>query len=96
LANRRICKRSGHIYNLVDHPPVRPGICDHDGSELIQRPDDAEAVIRERIRTYEEHIYPVIDYYSARGLLSVVNAIADPDTVMANIMKVLDAEAPAK
>jgi len=96
LANRRICKRSGHIYNLVDHPPIRPGICDDDGSELIQRPDDAEAVIRERIRTYEQHICPVIDYYSVRGLLYEVNAITDPDTVMANIMKVLDAEDPAK
>jgi adenylate kinase len=95
LANRRICKMSGHIYSLVDRPPLRPGICDADGSELLQRPDDAEAVVRERIRTYERHIHPVIDYYSARGLLHKVEGMGDPDAVMANIMKVLDAQAPA-
>jgi adenylate kinase len=67
-----------------------------DGSELLQRPDDTEAVIRERIRTYECHIHPVVDYYSSRGLLYEVEGIGDPDAVMANIMKVLDAEDPAK
>ena len=53
LVNRRICKMSGHIYSLADHPPIHPGICDADGSELVQRPDDTETVIRERIQTYE-------------------------------------------
>jgi adenylate kinase len=90
LVNRRICKRSGHIYSLVDRPPIRPGICDIDGSDLMQRPDDTEAVIRERIQTYDHHIHPVIDYYSAQGLLCKVEAMGDPDAVMANIMKVLD------
>ena len=96
LANRRICKMSGHIYSLVDRPPIQPGICDVDGSELLQRPDDTEAVIRERIQTYECHIHPVVDYYSARGLLYDVEGMAEPDAVMANIMKVLDAEDTAK
>jgi adenylate kinase len=96
LVNRRICKMSGHIYSLVDRPPVCPGICDIDGSDLLQRPDDTESVIRERIRTYERHIHPVIDHYSEKGLLCAVEAIGDPDAVMANIIKVLDAEEPAK
>jgi adenylate kinase len=90
LVNRRICKMSGHIYSLADRPPIRHGICDIDGSDLLQRPDDTEAVIRERIETYDRHIHPVIDYYSAQGLLCEVQAIGDPDAVMANIMKVLD------
>jgi adenylate kinase len=91
LANRRICKMSGHIYSLADRPPICPDICDIDGSDLLQRPDDTEAVIRERIQTYERHIHPVIDYYSARGLLYEVEGIGDPNAVMANIVKVLDA-----
>ena len=94
LTNRRICKMNGHIYSLVDCPPVCPGICDTDGSELVQRPDDTESVIRERIRTYEHHIQPVIGYYSARGRLYEVDAIGDPDIVTANIMKVLDGGNP--
>jgi len=90
LANRRICQTSGHIYSLVDRPPIRPGFCDIDGSELVQRPDDTESVIRERIRTYERNIHPVIDYYSSRGLLYEVDAAGDPDAVTANILKVLE------
>jgi adenylate kinase len=89
LANRRICKMNGHIYSLADHPPIQPGICDVDGSELMQRPDDMEAVIRERIRTYERDSRPLIDYYSAQGLLYEVEGIGDPDAVMADIMRVL-------
>ena len=83
---------SGHIYSLVDCPPIQPGICDDDGSELMQRPDDTEAVIRERIQTYERHTHPVIDYYSAQGLLYEVDGMGDPDAVTAKIMKVLDGE----
>jgi adenylate kinase len=90
LANRRICKMNGHIYSLVDRPPIQPGICDADGSELMQRPDDTETVIRERIHTYERHICSVIDYYSAQGLLHEVDGVGDPDAVMAKIMRVLD------
>ena len=96
LTNRRICKICGHIYNLVDRPPIHRGICDSDGSELMQRPDDAEAVIRERIQTYERHTRPLIEYYSAQGLLYEVEGVAEPDAVMANIMKVLDRDDPSK
>ena len=96
LTNRRICKICGHIYNLVDRPPIHRGICDSDGSELMQRPDDAEAVIRERIQTYERHTRPLIDYYSAQGLLYAVEGVAEPDAVMANIKKVLDRDDPSK
>ena len=49
LTGRRICKGGGHIYNIYDRPPKREGICDQDGSELIHRTDDTEAVISERL-----------------------------------------------
>jgi adenylate kinase len=90
LMNRRICKKSGHIYNLIDHPPIHHGICDIDGSELEQRSDDTEAVVRERIYLYEHHTRPLIDYYSAQGLLHEVEAMCDPDAVTGNILKVLN------
>ena len=96
LTNRRICKMSGHIYNLVDRPPIHRGICDVDGSELVQRPDDAEVVIRERIHTYERQSSSLIDYYSVRGVLREVEGTGHPDAVMASIMKVLDREEPTK
>ncbi len=90
IANRRICKMKGHIYNLMDRMPIHPGVCDVDGSELVQRPDDRESVVRERIHTYENHAHPLIDYYSARGLLHQVDGAADPDTVTTNLTRVLN------
>jgi adenylate kinase len=94
LVNRRICEKSGHIYNLIDHPPIHAGICDMDGSELMQRPDDTEAVVRERIYTYEHHTRPLIEYYSAQGLLHEVEGMCDPDAVTTNILNVLDRKKP--
>lgn len=90
LVNRRICKMKGHIYSLMDRRPVHPGICDMDGSELVQRPDDRETVVRERIHTYESRTRPLIDYYATRGLLFQVDAESHPDTVTAQLTKVLD------
>jgi adenylate kinase len=90
LINRRICKKCGHIYNLIEHPPAHSGVCDIDGSELLQREDDAEAVVRERIYTYENHTRPLINYYSAKGFLYEVDGMSDPDAVTANILKVLN------
>ena len=96
LTNRRICRKNGHIYNLVDRSPLQPGICDSDGSELIQRPDDTEPVIRERFHTYERHTRPLIEYYSAQGLLHEVDGVGDPDAVLAKVTKVLESEDPTK
>jgi adenylate kinase len=94
LTGRRICK-SGHIYNIYDRPPKREGICDFDGTALIHRPDDSEAVITERLLAYGAMTLPLVEYYRSRGLLKSVDAMADADTVTESIMRILDgAEAP--
>ena len=90
LTGRRICKMGGHIYNIYGRPPKRAGICDEDGSELIQRPDDTEAVISERLVAYEAQTRPLVDYYRARGLLVAVDGNIGADSVTASIMKILD------
>jgi adenylate kinase len=90
LTGRRICKAGGHIYNIFDRPPKREGMCDEDGSELIHRPDDTEAVIKERFAAYDAQTLPLVDYYRARGVLSSVDAMAEADTVTVSIRKILD------
>jgi adenylate kinase len=90
LTGRRICKAGGHIYNIYDRPPKREGICDQDGSELIHRPDDTEAVIRERFAAYDAQTLPLVDYYRARGVLRSVDAMAEADAVTASIRQILD------
>jgi adenylate kinase len=90
-----ICKAAGHIYNINDRPPKRAGICDEDGSELIHRPDDARAVISERLLAYAAMTQPLVGYYRDLGLLVTVDAMVDPGSVTASIVKILDgAEAP--
>jgi adenylate kinase len=49
MANRRICVANGHVYNLVSNPPAADGLCDLDGSELVQRADDEESTVRARM-----------------------------------------------
>ncbi len=90
LTGRRICKASGHIYNVYERPPKREGFCDLDGSELIHRADDSEAVIGERLSAYDRQTQPLVEYYKLRGLLSSVDAMAEADTVTKSIVGILD------
>lgn len=90
LTGRRICKAGGHIYNIYERPPKVEGVCDVDGSELIHRPDDSEAVIGERLAAYNRQTQPLVEYYAVRGLLSPIDAMADADTVTEFIARVLD------
>jgi len=96
LTGRRVCKAEGHIYNIAELTPKRPGICDIDGSELIHRQDDTEPVIKARLASYELQTRPLVEYYTGRGLLTAVDGMEDASVVTANIMKILDeAERPA-
>lgn len=64
LSARRQCPRCGALYNLVSSPPMKPGVCGQDGTELTVREDDREAVIRQRLEAYENQTAPVLEYYS--------------------------------
>jgi len=90
LTGRRICKAGGHIYNVYERPPKTEGICDIDGSELIHRADDSEGVIGERLAAYDRQTQPLVEYYTVRGLLSPIDAMADVDTVTESITRILD------
>ena len=74
LTGRRTCSVGGEIYNIYDRPPKVEGICDNDGGELIQRPDDREEVIRARLVAYEKQTSPLVDYYRRRGHLYEIDA----------------------
>ena len=78
------------IYNVYERPPKREGFCDLDGSELIHRADDSEAVIGERLSAYDRQTQPLVEYYKLRGLLSSVDAMAEADTVTKSIVGILD------
>jgi adenylate kinase len=89
LTGRRVCAIAGDIYNIYDHPPKVPGRCDRDGGELIQRPDDREEVISERLAAYERQTRPLVDYYRRRGVLKDVDGMAAPQAVTKNVLDLL-------
>src|SRR3990172_6783051 len=70
LSGRWLCRAEGHSYHAVDHPPVRPGVCDIDGSELYQRDDDRPATVRARLERQLPPMYEVVDHYTERGILT--------------------------
>lgn len=89
LTGRRTCRVGGEIYNIYDRPPKVPGRCDNDGGELIQRADDREEVIRERLAQYERQTRPLVEYYRRQGVLEDVDGSADVDTVTQAVLGIL-------
>ena len=76
LTARRQCPQCLRIYNLLSQPPRNPERCDDDGTTLITRADDHEAVIRERLRAYRELTDPILKWYGAGIVRSVDGAAA--------------------
>jgi adenylate kinase len=89
LTGRRTCGICGEIYNIYEHPPKVAGRCDRDGGELVQRPDDREEVIAERLAAYERQTRPLVDYYRGRGVLKDVDGMAPPEAVTKNVLELL-------
>ncbi len=86
MANRRICTANGHVFNLATNPPHRPGICDIDGSELTQRPDDEEATVRARMTQQVGPLLDVVDHYRSAGILRTVDGTQPIEAVSAAIV----------
>jgi adenylate kinase len=84
ITGRRISP-AGRDYNIYSKPPAVPGICDVDGSELIQRPDDSEAVFTERMKTFATQTAPVIEHYRKQGRFEEINGDQPVEQVTAAI-----------
>ncbi len=68
LSGRRQCPLCGTLYNLTSNPPKVNGICYRDGTPLVTRPDDSEAVIRQRLEEYDLQTKPLLDYFQGSGV----------------------------
>jgi adenylate kinase len=71
IAGRRIAPESGEVYHVRFNPPKVKDICDVSGEELIQRADDCEDVVRDRLLTYHKQTQPVADYYRSQALAMI-------------------------
>ena len=92
MAGRRVCLNCGHTYHLDYHPPKVEGVCDHCGNKLIQRPDDLEESVMNRLAIYNEKTKPLLDYYDEKNLLVVIDGEQSTNKVFHDIIKKLGEE----
>jgi adenylate kinase len=95
LTGRRSCPVDGRIYNIYFQPPKENGVCDVCGTQLIQRVDDTEAVISERLKSYERQTLPLIEYYSRQGRLRGVNGELPVEQVLEQVFRAIEGGAAA-
>ncbi|HEY7523872.1 MAG TPA: nucleoside monophosphate kinase [Candidatus Limnocylindrales bacterium] len=86
LSGRWICSASGHPYHETAHPPRVAGVCDIDGSSLIQRDDDKPATIRDRLAFQMGALNDVIEHYRRRGILHVVDGNRPVEAVTESLL----------
>ena len=89
ITGRRICPYCKEIYHIDSKPTKVDGICDKCGTQVIQRSDDTIEQLKVRMDEYENSTKPVIDYYSAKGLVYHINASQSPDEVYAQVKEAL-------
>lgn len=96
ISGRRCCADCGRVFNVLTSPPTgAAAVCPKTGGphRLVQRPDDNEATVIERLRVYEEKTRPLIAFYQSRGLLRVIDAQGDVDAVTQRLARALAAPA---
>jgi len=86
LAGRRQSEATGEVYHIEHDPPPEEG-SDEDPGPFVQREDDTEEAIRNRLETYHEQTQPLKDYYEEKGILVTVDATQDIDKVTEDVLQ---------
>jgi adenylate kinase len=74
LTTRRTCEDCGAIYNVKSNPPKEEGKCDKCGGNVVQRDDETEEAISNRLDVYNEKTAPLAGFYEKEGMLLTVSA----------------------
>lgn len=91
MAGRRVCSKCNATYHLSFHPSKVDGICDICGAPTMQRPDDKEESVLNRLRIYNEKTKPLLEYYQKKHLLMVIDGSQDSNVVFSQITTRLEA-----
>jgi adenylate kinase len=81
LSGRRTCAKGQHVYHVEFDPPKHEGVCDQDGTRLIQRDDDKPETVRKRLSVYHQQTEPLVDWYEDKGVLRRFDGTRSPDEV---------------
>ena len=90
LTGRRSCSSCGAVYHIKYNPPKNVDVCDRCGAELVQRTDDSEEVIRNRLETYNNQTKPLIQFYEDKNKLKNMPGSGNIDDIFSSIVIVLD------
>jgi adenylate kinase len=90
LSGRRICPTCGRAYHVMYNPPKNEGICDKDGSALIQRDDDKPETVKNRLAINIEQSQPLLDFYEDKGYLVTLDGDQDIDKVFQDIQSIIE------
>jgi adenylate kinase len=91
MTGRRSCPVCGAVYHIENLKPKVEGICDRDGAELVQRPDDSRKVVANRIEVYHQQTAPVVEYYRENNTVYDIDAGLPADETSALVLERLDA-----
>lgn len=90
LVSRRVCSGCGAIYNILDKPPRKEGICDLCGGRLVAREDDKPDAIARRLAIYHQETEPILDYYAGKKKLIKVDGTGPIEKVSEEIIGELE------
>lgn len=91
ITGRRSCPKCGAVYHIENMKPKVDGVCDHDGTALVQRPDDTADVVRNRLKNYYEQTAPLVDYYKQKNSFYEFDADGDAEFVKEELFEKLGA-----
>jgi len=89
LTGRRVCRKCGALYHVINKPARKEGICDACGGELYQRADDNEETIKERMQVYRTSTEPIIDFYARQHKLKKLDANVDTEDQVLSLATLL-------
>ncbi len=89
LTGRRVCPKCGETYHLVFNPPRALGTCDRCGKDLVQREDDTESTVRQRLQVYRRQSEPLVEHYLKAGLLVTVDGTGTVEQVHERVLSAI-------
>ena len=93
LSGRRWCPRCQATHHVTSSPPKREGVCDLDGTRLVQREDDKEGVVARRLQEYDRQTAPLVGYYRERANVRRVDGNRPMDAVLADLKAAVEVPA---
>ena len=90
MVGRRGCPKCGQMYHIKYNPPKEDGVCGVCGEALVQRKDDNEETVKNRLSVYHKSTAPIIDYYKNKGLLLEISGVGDIDEISKQLIDALE------